>query len=403
MASNTTGNLKGTQSALQECMQRGLPGIISKISSQWEVVWGPAIWKAQPENSSTGPDNSWFVAYSPSVVFDDGSTHDAYVVAIAGTATYSMYDWTTENFDVGSVVDFPAWVASGITRVPVSVKPKDVIPGGTYTANGTTAAVHTLLTKPSPPGTASAGLTLCEFLSSIPASASTRVVFTGHSLGGALSPTIALALVRSHALQAEVLVYPTAGPSPGNGSFAELFAQTFPASDTSSDVEYAVWNRNIINALDIVPQGWCTKPKQSPAQNMNNIPPIYGTPVIPFISLCIYFLKVRANSSRTVYIPLQSRILSGGQITSTDGKVAEFLREARKNHMSFYLGVFGVGPPEFVLEKNSVLAEKTKEEKYLGYPVIGDIEWGNEHRAEAEAIVAAVPASEGACADDSDE
>jgi hypothetical protein len=394
MVANTANDYKGTQSVLQRRLQTELPGIIkARVSGQWEVVWGPVVWKAEPGNSSSGPDNSWFVAYNPSVIFDDGSTHETYVVAIAGTAMTSMRDWETENLEVDKVVDFSAWVASGITQPPVSVNPEDVIPDGTYAAKGTATAVYTLLIEPSPSGAASEGLTLCDFLSGIRASSSTRLVFTGHSLGGALSPTMALALVRSGALHGKVLVYPSAGPSPGNGSFAKLFAQTFPASQTTSSVEYAVWNTNIINSLDIVPQAWCTKPKQLPAQNLDNIPLIYGPPIINFIEVCIFFLKAKADISRTVYIPIQSRILSGGNPTSTGGDMISFLREAVMNHTTFYSKLFGVVVSKFMLKMGDELIEKTESEQFLGYPVIGDIEWGNEHRDEAEAAVAAVRAS----------
>jgi len=36
------------------------------------------------------------------------------------------------------------------------------------------------------------------------------------------------------------------------------------------------------------------------------------------------------------------------------------------------------------------LIEKTREEKLHGFPVIGEIQWGVEHQAEAEAIVDAM-------------
>jgi len=62
---------------------------------------------------------------------------------------------------------------------------------------------------------------------------------------------------------------------------------------------------------------------------MNNIPPMYGAPVIPFIELCVFSLKVKANNYVTQYIPFQSRIPSGGTPTSTNGRVSGFLSEGR--------------------------------------------------------------------------
>ena len=398
-ASNTVGNYKGTQRNLQKRMQTELPGIISAISGQWEVVWGPVVWKALPDIPFTGPDNSWFVARSPGVIFDDGSIHEAYVVAIAGTS--SIYGGVAEDLQVGTVVDFLGWVASGITRRPAPMSPEGVVPDGTYVANGTAIAAHTLLTEPSPSGTASAGLTLCDFLSGISVSSSTRVVFTGHSLGGVLSPTMALALVRSGILGGEVLVYPTAGPSPGNGSFAELFAQTFPASSSaSSDIEYAVWNRNIVNSLDIVPQAWCTQKRRSPEQNLDNIPSIYGLPKLFIVDCAIDVLKYTTDNSNMVYMPLQSRILSGSKPASAPGSVKQFLSDAGENHIAFYSKLFDVPWTKLALRMNDELAEKSEKEEFLGYPVIGDIEWGNEHKAETEAAAAAVRANESAVDDE---
>lgn len=396
MASNALYTSKGDNDALLNCLQAKLPGIVSAINGQWKVVWGPVIWKAQPDNADTGPDNTWFVAYSPSVTFDDGSTREAYVVAVAGTNASSTYGWY-ENLAVGRVVDFPAWVKGGVTELPVPVNKVDIVLTGTYAAYGTVTAVHTLLTEPSPPGSASAGLTLHKYLTGILASESTRVVFTGHSLGGTLSPTLALALASSGALKGEGVVYPTAGASPGNGAFANLFAKTFPPSpSTPPNTGYAVWNRNIINPRDIIPQAWCTKRLLSHAQNLKNIPSIYGLPTLPLVELVVFLLKASANKSHTVYIPLPSHILPDVKPETTPGNVTEFLGIALGNHNTFYNKVFGVELPVIDCPE---LTKKTEKEILLEYPVIGDIEWGKEHPVEAEAAVAALRA-EGVVDDD---
>ncbi|KAG1748989.1 uncharacterized protein EDB91DRAFT_1344694 [Suillus paluster] len=388
MASNALYTSNGIQDDLLQCIQTKLPGIVSAISGQWTVVWGPVIWKAAPDDEETGPSNTWFIAHSPSVLFDDGKEREAYVIAIAGTNAKAGSGGWEQNLGVDRVVDFPAWVTSGITQPPVPVDRVSVVPDGTYVANGTATGVHILLSEHSPPGSASAGLTLYEYLTGIIASESTRVVFTGHSLGGALSPTLALALARSGALKGKALVYPTAGPSPGNGSFANLFAETFPTSpSTTPETRYAVWNRNIINSLDIVPQAWCTNPTLSPAQNMDNIPPIYGVPVIEYVQQITSLLKFSAISSDTVYIPLQSCILPGIKPQTVPETETEFMRVALDQHMAFYSGVFGVEAPELDCKK---LTKKTEEEMFLEFPVIGDIEWGKEHRAEVEAAVSAL-------------
>jgi hypothetical protein len=390
MASNVLYTLKGDQDALLECLQAKLPGIISAVGGQWRVVWGPVIWKARPDDADTGPDNTWFIAHSPSVTFDDGSTREAYVVAVAGTNANSIYGWY-ENLAVGRVVDFSAWVRGRFTQPPVPVNRGDIVPTGTYVAYGTAAAAHTLLTEPSPPGSASEGLKLHEYLNNILASESTRVVFTGHSLGGTLSPTIALALAESGALKGEGLVYTTGGSSPGNRSFVNLFTQTFPTStSTYPETGYAVWNRNIINSRDIIPQAWSTKRILSPAQNLNNIPSIYGIPTIPFIEFVMSWLKANVNKSHIVYAPLPSHILLTGKPEETPKKVAEFLGVALGNHNTFYNNVFDVQLPDLECKE---LKKKTEEEILLEYPVIGDIEWGKEHPVEVEAAVTALRAS----------
>jgi hypothetical protein len=55
MAANT---VKGTQNPLRALLQTELPAKIAAVSDQWEVVWGPVVWKAKPDDSITRPDRT---------------------------------------------------------------------------------------------------------------------------------------------------------------------------------------------------------------------------------------------------------------------------------------------------------------------------------------------------------
>ncbi len=85
-----------------------------------------------------------------------------------------------------------------------------------------------------------------------------NLTITGHSLGGALTSILALYLKTAYPVMS-ITTYPTASPSTGNEDFVTAFAAAFPAiPDHHINQPYAVWNANIYNDLDIVPQAWAT-------------------------------------------------------------------------------------------------------------------------------------------------
>ena len=264
---------------------------------------GPVMWKNQPNVDLTGPDNSWYIAFHPNLKFENGCVHPAYVISIASTPVQSLYAWFGENFAVHSVVDFDAWVSGGIQEPPVAVpSTKDIVPKGVYLALGTAKAVYTLLTTPAPEGAVAARTMLLDFVANLDQSATPRFIAAGHSLGGTLAPSLALALVQAGVLPVDhTLTYPSAGASPGGKGFADLFVKTLPPRSFHQSGSYQGWNLDLVNMLDIVPKAWSVI---APKQNLYNIPAIYGRPIVPFVRGITTVLIVHAARAGVIYTPL---------------------------------------------------------------------------------------------------
>lgn len=322
MLSNQAANQQGSVQSLESLLAGQIgnalsnPGLQNLIGT-WTVAWGPVVFQ---ESGSQVADNAMYVAKD--------QAGDTYVVAIAGTNPVSIYDLKTEDADVGTPVD---WPYGGV-------------PGGTFPeiSPGTQDGVNALLGMMDP----AQGKSLQSFLQQIE-STSTTLVFTGHSLGGALAPTLALALFNgSGALQVSdfqsVLVYPTAGPTPGNADFVTFFSGVFPASGSGVQA----WNSLIWNSLDAVPHAWSTA-------TLAELPAMYGNqlPASQCIQGIAGLLGLEVVNDDYTQVPNQGALAGTYQTTlppsypPPSGQYAtstQFAEQAFYQHIEGYYDLLGV-------------------------------------------------------------
>ena len=189
---------------------------------KWEIAWGPAVVQLITDSFAI---NAMYVAHS----LDRPSW---YVVAVAGTNSSSLFDWLVEDLLVREQVPwiYAPWSAPG-AKISLG-----------------TAVGLVILQNAKPSGSRpNAGQTLQDFLSGLPAP-DIELSVTGHSLGGALAPTLALWLKDvqwfwNPAGNVQISTMPTAGPSAGNSVFSRYSDTTLPT-------------KRFVNSLDVVPHAW---------------------------------------------------------------------------------------------------------------------------------------------------
>ncbi|MBU8895339.1 hypothetical protein DRW03_15045 [Corallococcus sp. H22C18031201] len=263
--SNRVGDIAGASQTLAQTLKSklttflALPDVQQAMEGQWSVVWGPAVFEAKDSPESFA-DNVMYVAANPD--------RSVYVVAIAGTNGSSAYDKDDEDNSVNTTTLWTAAFPSLPSySVPQGINPWPVISTGTALGTNNLLGMTDSVTTRQ---------TLVEFLRSLSDTGSKTLIFGGHSLGGALAPTLALALfnpsggVFSTGNWGNVYVLPVAGPTPGNKGTSDFFGQVFPpVSLNLSQPQYA-WNQNIWNSLDAVPHAWVV-------DMLKKIPTLYPT------------------------------------------------------------------------------------------------------------------------------
>jgi hypothetical protein len=288
-------------------IQASLTTLNQNAGTNWSVVWGPAIFSFPVNLEGRHIDNVVFVA-------QNGTSND-YVIAIAGTDPDSLADWIFEDFLVATTVP---WF------LEIGFEPRPRISLGTF--NGLTILLNIAPPCAPIPGT---GSKLMTFLGTI-ATNPVNIYTTGHSLGGALAPTLTLALEDLRLfwdLAGNATFYPFAfaGPTPGDAAFAAYFNQKFPQG------LQRVWN-----ALDIVPHAWDTT-------HMQELPSLYGSPVTAVTDAVNLILPVVEPIG---YAPLntQTATFSGPQQNPSITTLPQYLTEAVWQHVTAYYDWAMKGP-----------------------------------------------------------
>lgn len=341
-ASNAVGSKKGTEADLQQAMDGALSSKLPHITGDWQVSWGPRVYKPDPEES--GPvENVWFAAVS--------EAQKLVVVAVSGTAPPSIKDWL-DDLDVESVVDFGDWVrswsatAEGVPQPKVDKRPNTL--RNSYIAHGTATGVYNILSNTDP----KTGTHVWEYLLDL--SPEYTVIFTGHSMGGAISPTLGLGLATANMIGTKkVYIMPSAGPSPGNKNFVAAYRALFPPIPRGPGVsDYGQLNTDFYNTNDIVPQAWSVVPTDD--RNLHRITSdIYtwarlGLDVWVAASVLVWTATRRAVDSKVAYQPIPGNAFKstaeggGGGVPASVKTFAELGDSILRNHTTDYWTYIGV-------------------------------------------------------------
>jgi hypothetical protein len=304
LSSSVTGNDidHATFQAISTALGNAAPTI-----GAWNVVWGPAVIQ-QPFGAGYAM-NTMYVAQS-------AATPTQYVIAIAGTNPRSILDWIIEDGLVHWQVPWVyalveargAKIALGTAiglAILQNMKPSSQVPGG--------------------------GSTLVEFLATV-TTQPVQIAAVGHSLGGALAPTVALWLTDTQGFlshwdphrNATLSALPTAGPTAGNAAFAGYSGKKLGERLTP-----------YYNTLDVVPHAW-------QASMLQEIPAIYvpHIPVLPVITNLVQLtLQLSAGGD---YTTLPGLTPLAGTFQDVPGVVdlEKFLREVAYQHTTAYDGWF---------------------------------------------------------------
>jgi len=229
--------------AIQTSFAESLPGIIAAADFPVDVTvaWGPYV-VVEPKdikgNTATATNTMLVFKYPSQTV----AGINEYVVSIAGTKATSVFDELDEDLLGGKIADWPYCPEPNNIRI----------------SHGTLNGIKLLLGLNS-------GNSITEYFSTLD-DPNAIITVAGHSLGGALSPALALVLFGADTTSSDLparaktqswttRTYAVAGPDVGNSYYVDYLKATFPPQPEPA-VKWQQFNCKIWNSLDIVPQVW---------------------------------------------------------------------------------------------------------------------------------------------------
>ncbi|RQH04076.2 hypothetical protein D4Z78_31850 [Okeania hirsuta] len=268
---------EGSQQELQDLATQKLNDIfldskIQELIGEWEVVWGPCVFKYDgPISILEGEvtDSVMYMAKSKDI-----NESECYVIAIAGTNLRSLHGWIVQDFWVNKT---KLWN----NGQPWKADPEDQTTPGIRVSAATSTAMRILCEDMQ-----SDQKSLLDSLKEIANSASKPISINtcGQSLGGTLSPALALSLMDRRSEwdpegKATFSASPTSGATPGNDKFATYYDSQL------GNVTDRIWN-----SFDFVPHGW--------AQETLEETRTFYEPYIPttalidlFVDFCLFLSK----------------------------------------------------------------------------------------------------------------